>query len=90
MNQPLPLTFDLTRINARDMQRFFEANRAQDYATLAEIFAQTITACPAEWGNPNAPETYLNLPFFDVFRAVISQFVKAASNTGESAGQSAS
>ncbi len=90
MSETFSLTFDLTRITARDMQHFFEANRAQDYTALAEIFAQTVTTCPAEWGNPNTPETYLRLPFFDTFRVVISQFAKAAHNTGESAGQSAS
>lgn len=84
------LTFDLTRITARDMQRFFEADRAQDYAAMAAIFARTVTACPPAWGDPASPETYLSLPFFAGFRVVTQQFVQAASNTGESAGPSAS
>lgn len=74
------LEFDLTKITAREMQKFFEAARQNDNTTMAKTFAQTATKCP--FGDPKKEDTYLNLPYFGKkgFKAVLSAFVDASKN----------
>lgn len=69
--------FDLTKVTARDMHEFIRAGRESDIPALAETLAKVVTRCPAEWGDPRNPETYINLPYFGEFQQVIKQFSEA-------------
>ncbi len=67
--------FNFNKVTAKFMTQFFKANKENDYATMAEIFATVTTECPPAWGDPAKAETYLDLPFFPVFRDLIAHFV---------------
>lgn len=69
------LDFDLSTITAHRMDDFFQAARENDNQTLAMIFAEVVTRCPADWGEPNDPDTYLKLPYFGAFKDVLQAMV---------------
>lgn len=69
------LTFDLRKVTAKDMKKFFAATREQDTDGQAETLARVVVVCPKEWGDPTDPETYANLPYFGEFKDVIEAFV---------------
>lgn len=75
--------FNFDKLTARRMTAFFTASRANDYDTLAEIFAATAVTCPKEWGNPNDANTYLDLPFMTTFQTLIKHFVSEAQATAK-------
>ena len=54
---------DLRKLTARDVSTLIKASAANDVDGVAAIYAKIVVSCPAEWGKPNDPETYLNLPF---------------------------
>lgn len=59
----MELDFDmeaLGKIKAREMHRLMKPT---DLEELAAILAKYITRCPAAWGDPKSPDTYLDLPF---------------------------
>lgn len=69
--------FNFNKVTAKFMTQFFKANRDNDYATMAAIFATVVTECPPAWGDPAKEDTYLDLPFFPVFRDLISHFANS-------------
>lgn len=71
--------FNFNRVTAKFMTQFFKANKENDYDTMASIFSTVVTECPAAWGDPAKPDTYLELPFFPVFRDLISHFATSLS-----------
>lgn len=57
------LTFDveaLAKVTGREMNLLIKPN---DLEKLAGVFAKYVITCPAEWGDPKSPDTYLDLPF---------------------------
>jgi hypothetical protein len=55
---------DLRKLTARDMIVLQgKQGGGLDVEGVAGIYARIVTKCPAAWGKPDDPETYLNLPF---------------------------
>lgn len=77
------VTFNFSKLTARRMTEFFTATRDNNYAGMSDIFAATVTSCPAEWGSASDPNTYLDLPMFPTFRDLISKFVEEASGAAK-------
>ena len=57
------VTWDLTKFTARDFLAVKKAAEDVDPVYLASMFARLITDCPAAWGPPDNPDTYLDRPF---------------------------
>jgi hypothetical protein len=71
--------FDLNKITAKSMTKFFKANKENDYDAMAEIFTSVVSECPPSWGDPTKAETFAALPFYPVFRKLIGHLVDAMS-----------
>lgn len=78
----LNIEFNLRNLTARDMTGFFRATRENDHDGIAAVLAKVVTACPAEWGAADDPDTYLNLPYFGEFQDVIEAFSEEAAKNG--------
>lgn len=76
-NGHLELKFDLSKVTAKQMTEFFDANRSNDYVRMSDFFAATVTECPPAWGKADDPNTYMERPFFTEFKTIIEQFVEA-------------
>jgi hypothetical protein len=74
------LTFDMTRVTAGEIAALQKALRIADTETAANIYAKTITQCPSEWGTPDDPQTYLNLPYFGEFQDIVDAWFEAGKN----------
>jgi hypothetical protein len=66
------VTWNLKAMSARDAVVFDKAVVSGDVEAAAAALAKVITECPPEWGAPNDPETYLNLPFFGEFGELVA------------------
>mgnify|MGYP001136854776 CR=1 FL=1 len=60
------MKFDFEGVKARDMIPYGQAVQASDFETMAVILAERVVECPAEWGDPKNPDTYLDGSFEDV------------------------
>lgn len=76
---PSELTFDLSKISARDMGNLNKALKTVDTEAAADVFARIVTACP--WGDPADPETYLDLPFYGGWTQLTEGLNEAAKNS---------
>ena len=72
------LEFDMSNITAGEMADFFDAVRRQDVRVMAATLTQIVMACPPSWGDPEAVETYLKLPFYGAFQGVIDAMGEAS------------
>jgi len=68
------VTFNLRKITGTQMGKFFAAARANDVEGVAEGLTHVVETCPAEWGDPSKPETYLNQSYFDVLEPLVLDF----------------
>ena len=72
------VVFDLSKVTGEDMDAFTQANRVGDVKGQALGLSKVIVSCPAEWGDPSDPQTYLKQPFFSVQKPLISAFFDEA------------
>ena len=81
LTQPVT-TFDLTRITAREMPDFQRAMTQQDTETVAAFLAKIVVNCPHLPADADAhdPETYLELPYYGAFQAVVDDLGEATKN----------
>ena len=70
------IVFDLDKITARQMGTFLKATSENDLEAIAATLALVVKECPAEWGDPSNPETYINLPYFGGFQATIQELIE--------------
>lgn len=74
---------DMRKMRARDVQKLNKAAREVDNAGVAEIMALVVVSCPAEWGDKDSAETYLDLPWVE-FRElrdyIIDELVSTSKN----------
>ena len=73
--------YDLTRVTAREMQAFFRAARANDVDALAAVFARVVVDL-GDGRDAGDPNTYLDMPFYGEFQAVLGGMVSAAKKLG--------
>lgn len=80
------VTFDtdkLMSMSAKEIATLMEYGQQIRQAPLATIYtvanllAKIVIACPEEWGKPDDPETYVNLPWKTHFQNVIVDMVTA-------------
>ena len=74
------IEFNFKRITARRLADLNTALKAVDIDTIAEIYSQVIIKCPPEWGKPNNPETYKELPFFGEFSEIVAVMGEQSKN----------
>ena len=72
----MDITFDLKSITARQMQAFLKAVADSDFEIMANTFTSVVVECPAQWGDPKNPETYLDLPYYGGFKDTIEAFIE--------------
>lgn len=65
------VTFNLETITGEEMADFFDAARKNDIRGVSAGLALVIDACPAEWGNPRDPKTYLKQSYFKVLEPLV-------------------
>ncbi len=78
------IKFDFTKVSARrirDLNKGFADGAIDD---IAKIYAEIIVACPPEWGAPNNPDSYIDLDFYGVFRAIVTVLNEAGKNVKQS------
>jgi len=77
--------FDFRKVTARQMSEVFRAARENDMTGMAEIFAKIVVECPPEWGNPNDPGTYLDLPYYgeDGFLGLLRHFTSESQSAAK-------
>lgn len=79
-----PLLFDqgkLKTLTAAEIETFFTAANKQDFRTMSSFFAKVIAQTPESWGEPDKPETYIQLPYFKQFKPIIQQFADITNDT---------
>lgn len=74
----MAVTFDLTKITARDVSTFAKS----DIEAQAAALAKCVTSCPKTWGEPGAIDTYLDLPWTE-YQDVQRQLVEELASTGK-------
>ena len=79
-NGKAKVTFDLTRVTAGEVAALQKALVAADTVTAAGIYAKAAVDCPSEWGAPNDPQTYLNLPYYGEFDELLAIWIEAGKN----------
>jgi hypothetical protein len=52
-------------------QDFVEGAKDSDWERVSKVLAKIVKTCPAEWGKPDDPETYLALPMFDEYKRLL-------------------
>jgi hypothetical protein len=70
------IVFDLDKITARQMGVFLKATQDSDLEAIADTLAVVVQECPAEWGDPSKPDTYLALPYFGGFQDTINALIE--------------
>lgn len=55
------VTYDVTRLTARQVLENNEASRADNTDKIAAVLAACCTECPAEWGEPGETATFAEL-----------------------------
>ncbi len=72
----MDITFDLKNITARQMNTFLRAVSVNDLEVIADTLTLVVVECPAQWGDPKNPETYLDLPYFGGFQETIEALIE--------------
>lgn len=79
MGDAAGVEFDLSTITAKEMDDFFKAAKVNDQAGLAAAFPRVVKSAPSSWGDLTKPETYLALPYFGAWKALVAAFIDEAS-----------
>lgn len=74
------LVFDLSKVTAAEVARLQKALAEGDVEFVAGVLTKTVKQCPADWGAPTDPQTFLNLPFYVEWQQVIDGLVAAGKN----------
>jgi hypothetical protein len=83
------VVFNLKRLRARDLKTLASFNAidpnadaitkatkvVEQYDRIAALFSRVIVECPAEWGDPTNPDTFLDLEV-ETFNGLIADFGK--------------
>lgn len=78
---PVKLQFDLSKLTAREWEKYVSAQGNSDAYECAKIYARIVTACP--FGEAADANTYYNLKFvqFDGIRAELIAAIARCNNT---------
>lgn len=71
MSDKLDVKFDMRKMTARTFQDFVEGAKNSDFERVSGVLAKIVKECPAEWGAPDDPQTYMNLPMFDEYKRLL-------------------
>ena len=58
------------------MNKFLQAVSANDLEVIADTLTLVVVECPAAWGDPKNPDTYLDLPYFGGFQETIEALIE--------------
>lgn len=75
---------DLSRVKAKAFSaEFLKPLRSNDNETVIKFLAKSLTSVPAEWGRPDKPSTYWDLPYYTVFIPLCQQVANEARGQNE-------